>query len=90
VNSPWHQDGQRPVACVQRFLDDGTIIRRSWNDGDAIAVRRQLTDALFSANTDHLIISIQRMLDHVLSQLTGCTDYAHFLYQNNLQQVCSR
>src|SRR5215472_16679177 len=71
VDSPGDQHGEHPVAPGHRCADDLAIVGRPGYDGDAPLERIELRDALLTAYADHLIAPAQRVLHHVLAELSG-------------------
>jgi hypothetical protein len=70
------QHGQHPVAAVDRALDDVAVVGRPRDDRDAALERVELAHAGFTAHGDHLVAAGQRLLDHVLPELSGRPDDA--------------
>jgi hypothetical protein len=83
MNASRDQHGEHRVTPGDRTLDDVTIIRGSRNNGDSPLELVELCHALLAAHANHLVVSIQRVLDHVLSEFSRRPDDA------NLHACCS-
>src|SRR5947207_3304984 len=76
MHPPRGQDGQHSVAFRNGALDDLAVVGGAGNDGDAPLERIQLRHALLPADGDDLVAAIERVLHHVVPQLSGGADDA--------------
>src|SRR5512143_4121111 len=65
---------EQHVARSHRALDDLAVVRRSRNDRDASLERVELPHAALPADADHLVAPTERVLHHVLPELSGGPD----------------
>ena len=77
MDAPRDQHDEHPVAPCDRPLDNRAVVRLSGNDGDAPFERVEFSYAALPAHADHLIASIQRVLDHVSPELPRRPDDAY-------------
>src|SRR3990170_9162859 len=77
VNPPRDQHGEYPVASCDGLQDNLAVVRHPRNDCDAPLERVELPHAFLSANADHFVASIKRMLHHVLAELPRGSDDAY-------------
>ncbi len=78
LNSPGCQDRQHAVTACNSAPDDFAIVRGTGNDTDAVLVSVELLHALGPAHADDLVSTVQRVLHHVLTELSGRSYDAHF------------
>jgi hypothetical protein len=69
---------EHALASGDGSLDHLAVVGRARNHGDALRERIELRHARGPADADHLVATIQRLLDHVLPQLPGGSNDAHF------------
>src|SRR5579859_3438018 len=77
VDTAWDQYREHPVAPRDRTLDHLAVVGRAWDDGDASLERVELFDALCAAHANNVVAAVQRMLDHVLTELAGSPNDTH-------------
>ena len=77
MNPAGHEHDEHPFAPRDRLLDHLTVVGRAGNDRDAPLERVELLHAALPADADHLVVTIQRLLDHVLPELPGGPDDAN-------------
>src|SRR3954454_16495389 len=91
TESARNEHNQHPVAPSDCELDDLRIVCCSRNHGDPSLKSVELAHALLTADTDHLVAPVQRMLHHVPPELPGGADDAD-LHERRLSntQAASR
>src|SRR5947209_9808841 len=77
MDSPRDQHCEHRVAPCHRALDDVSVISCSGNDSDAAGEPVELFRTLLTAHANYLVASIQRVLHHVLPELSRCSDDAN-------------
>ena len=78
LDPPRNQHREHPVTPRDGFPDRFAIIRRAGNDRHALFEPVKLACAALTANANDLVAPVKRVLHHVLSELAGCPDDAHF------------
>jgi hypothetical protein len=78
VYPPRDEHHEHPVAARDRSLYDLAVVGRARHDLDPILELGELSDALFPAHADDVVPTIQRVLDHVLPELSRRPDDADF------------
>jgi hypothetical protein len=71
VYPPRDEHHEHPVAARDRSLYDLAVVGCARHDLDPILELGELSDALFPAHADDVVPTIQRVLDHVLPELSG-------------------
>jgi hypothetical protein len=71
------QHDEHTVAPGHDTLDNLAVVRLSGDDGDAPLERIELPHAALPAHANHLVAPIERVLHHVLPELSGRSDDAH-------------
>lgn len=84
ADSPWNEDGQHAVTTFDRSFNDLPVIRGARNDGNLVFESVELFHASFPADADDIITPIERMLNHVLAEFSGCSDNADFVDSHKL------
>jgi hypothetical protein len=85
LDSPGHQYRKNAVAPSNCPLDDLSIVSRSWKDGDTPFERVEFTYAFSPTHANHLITTIQRMLNHVTPKLPGRAHDTYFFHIDPLE-----
>ena len=65
------------VTSGNSALDNVAVVRGTRHDGDVPTEAIELCDTFRAADTDDLVALIQRVLDHVLAELSRSPDDAH-------------
>ena len=76
LHAAWDEHDEHAVAARDRASDDLAVVGRAGHDFDAALESGELADALLAADSDHLVPSVQRVLDHLLPELPGRADDA--------------
>ncbi|MEZ5520605.1 MAG: hypothetical protein R3F08_03895 [Dokdonella sp.] len=80
LHAPGRQHGEYAITARDGLADHGSIIRRSGNEGDSLLELVELGDAALPTYTDHLVTAVERVLHHVLAELSRCTDDANLFH----------
>ena len=76
LETPGSEHRQHPVAPSDCTPDHLPIVGSAWEDGDAALESGELAHALGSADADDLVAAGERVLRHVLPELSGDSDDA--------------
>ena len=76
VDASGDEDDEFTVAPRDRSFEHCAVNGRSRNERDAFVERVELADTLFPADANDLVVAIERMLHHVLPELSGGADDA--------------